>query len=61
MIPLNLELGLSQSTSAAGKAGGGDIIINAGGAKQTQTMWWVIGAVAIAGLIVLSLLKRKRR
>jgi len=64
--PLNLEIGLSQSSSFAqkgeGKAGGGDITIyesgSSGQASQGLSTWVIVGLVAAAVVIVLLLRRR---
>lgn len=56
--PINLEIGLSQSTSQAARAGG-DFSVTGGGAKQQQTMWIVFGLVAVAVAALILFFKRR--
>lgn len=56
--PLNLELGMSASASSGAEAGRGDVIVESGGRKSTNTTLIVAGLVAIA-IAFLVLMRRK--
>lgn len=56
--PLNLEVGLSESTSQATRSGG-DFVVTGGGAKQSQTLFIVVGIVIVAvAFAVVSVLRK---
>ncbi len=51
MTPIDLNLAASQS-SAADSGHTGAFTVNTGGGKTSQTVWIVLGAVAVIGLVV---------
>jgi len=61
MTPMNLEVGMSASASSGASAGAGDIVLSGigGGARANNTFWYILGGVAVLGVIAWLVLRKK--
>lgn len=48
----DISASVSESLTSASRAGEGDFIVYGGGAKQSLTMYYVAGVVALVGLFL---------